>query len=43
MRIPITVTEKEFKELKKLYKGTKNNVLFVDLSETKKKENCKIS
>lgn len=31
MRIPIIINKKQAKKLKKLYKGTKNNVVFVDL------------
>lgn len=31
MRIFIEVNEEQYKKLKKLYKGTKNNVVFVDL------------
>lgn len=33
MRIPITVTKQEFKKLKKLYKGTKNDVKFVEVDD----------
>lgn len=31
MRIPIIINKKQAKKLKKLYKGTKNNVTFVEL------------
>ena len=33
MRIPITVTKEEAKKLKKLYKDTKNDVKFVEVSD----------
>lgn len=33
MRIPITVTKEEAKKLKKLYKGTKNDVKFVEVAD----------